>query len=80
MEKSHFALLLLYSFSQNIYFGFALRCYGCNDGIIFLEVNTTLASQYIAKDAPKCSDGMGKEFDCSGSCAKSSIPGGSEFF
>ena len=85
MGKSHLVLLLFCSLTLNINSGFALRCYGCIDGS-FTPANYPNIGffKYTAKDPPKCSDGLGKEFDCSGSCIKKSETGTfkdkSEFF
>ena len=66
MGKSRLALLLLFSFTLNIDTGFALRCYGCEEGS-----RDELSYTVFPKNPPKCSDdGFGKEFDCSGFCAK----------
>ena len=81
MGKSQFVVVLLCSFALNINTGYALRCYGCSDGSkedmakLQAQFNTT-----TPKDNPKCKDGIGKEFECSGSCINMSFEGKSEFF
>ena len=85
MGKSKLTLLLFLFLTLYINFGFALRCYGCIDGSFTPANYPNLGFfKYTAKDPPKCSDGLGKEFDCSGSCIKKSETGifkdKSEFF
>ena len=85
MGKSHLVLLLFCSLTLNINSGFALRCYGCIDGP-FTPANFPNIGlvTYTVKEPPKCSYGLGKEFDCLGSCVKVSMHGiftdSSEFF
>ena len=75
MGKSQFALLLICSFTLKVKPGFALRCYGCTRPFGFESVGNATT---MANDAPPCTAGLGKEFDCTGSCTKVSSMGISE--
>ena len=64
MEKCQFAVLFLCFFTLNIEYGLALRCYGCH------PLDNKVIFGNIPNDAPNCDNGLGKEFDCDGSCVK----------
>ena len=71
MGKTLFALLCLCSFTLNIDFGFAVRCYGCVDEVFkaVAQVMGTLPTN--TKKCSEYSDGLGQKYDCSsGTCAK----------
>ena len=57
--KSHYSVILFYFITLTIDTGFALRCYECNT--IFVTPFPGI---------PKCTDGLGIEIECAGSCVK----------